>query len=98
VIDWARVAELRTDMGDEGFEVVVELFMSEIEAALVEMARNFPETISDDLHFLKGSSANIGFKNLRDICINGENNRDKVDPVAIASCYFESKSAFLAGL
>ena len=98
MIDWARVNELKDDMGPDDFAEVVELFMSEMEALLKEMAQRFPEKIDEDLHFLKGSAANIGFVKLRETCLQGENDNEKVDPDAIASCYFDSKEVFISGL
>ncbi len=98
MINWARVAELKSDMGAEGFDEVVELFMTEIEEALTEMARHFPDSVKNDLHFLKGSAANIGFEQLRAYCLEGEADPNSVDPSQVAGCYFDSKKAFLAGL
>ena len=38
MIDWARVSELRDEVGAEDFDVVVELFLEEVDEALAALS------------------------------------------------------------
>lgn len=98
MIDWARVKELKEDIGDDDFAEVVDIFTEEIEASLEEMAQRFPQNLAEDLHFLKGSAANIGFDLMYKTCTECEKNTAKVDINTLSTLYFDSKSELLSGL
>ncbi|MEZ5777262.1 MAG: Hpt domain-containing protein [Paracoccaceae bacterium] len=104
MIDWDRVTELRTEIGEEGFAEVVELFLDEVEGVVMKLhAAMSPEQIEDDLHFLKGGAWNLGFSAFGAYCEDGERKATigqaaAVDLTRVADCYFESKAEFLAGL
>ena len=80
MIDWGRIDELRTEVGDDDFAEIALLFMSEIEeaieglAALADLAAR-----SDALHGMKGSAMNLGFADFAKLCAQGEKDPDMVD-------------------
>lgn len=97
MISWERVNELRSEVGDEDFREVVELFLEEVEEVIARL-RDSPEParVEEDLHFLKGSALNLGFAALGDLCQIGEWQPDAVDLVAIVATYEGSKAEFMA--
>ena len=73
MIDWDRVNELRDEVGAEDFSEVIEMFMEEVEETMVRMISvPNPATLEEDMHFLKGSALNLGFKHLSALCQAGE--------------------------
>ena len=102
MIDWDRVSELRSEIGDDGFEEVVELFLDEVESVVMRLgsAPN-PATYEEDLHFLKGSAWNLGFADFGALCQDGERKaaqgrQDEIDIGAVLDCYGKSKAQFMA--
>lgn len=104
MIDWSKVTELRDEIGAEDFGDVVELFLSEVEERLSQMAASPAQSMpEDDLHFLKGSALNLGFETFANLCQNGETaaktgTGDLPDMEILLSLYKQSKEDFLAGL
>lgn len=103
MIDWDRVSELREEMGDEEFTPVLELFLDEVEATIMRLHSADPEKFEADLHFLRGSAGNLGFRSLSALCREGENLAKDArladfDEGRIADCYSYSKAALLRGL
>ncbi len=99
MIDWERVAELRSEIGAEGFAEVLELFLDEVEGVVMNLGRK-AEKLGDDLHFLKGSAWNLGFRGFGAMCQDGERrcaagNCASVDVDAILECYARSKTQFM---
>lgn len=100
MIDWARVAELREEIGEDGFTEVAELFMQEI----AQVVERLPDQIDanalkSDLHFVKGSALNLGFSDLATLCAAGEGalaKAEMVDSTEIVTCYRNSITAFMA--
>lgn len=69
MIDWARVAQLRDEVGGEDFLEVVELFLGEVEAEIATLSpAQDSEEIMARLHCLKGSALNLGFTAFADLC------------------------------
>jgi histidine phosphotransfer protein HptB len=104
MVDWARVRELQDEIGAEDFGEVVNLFLEEADS-VVEQLLAAPELtqIEGLLHFLKGSSVNLGLATLARMCADGERrsaagNPQDVDLAAVAACYARSKDEFLSGL
>lgn len=103
MISWDRVNELRSEVGDEDFLEVVELFLEEVEEVMDRLRRTpDPSTYEHELHFLKGSAMNLGFKTLGDICQKGEkfaakNDMSAIDLSAVLSAYELSKVEFNGG-
>ncbi len=100
MIDWERVAELQSEIGAEGFAEVFELFMDEVESVVSCLGQR-REKLEDDLHFLKGSAWNLGFRRFGALCHDGERQSaagqpDDVDVAAVLECYSQSKALFIA--
>ena len=80
MIDWGRIEELRSEVGDEDFAEIAELFLGEIAEAVEELpALTDPAARSDALHGMKGSAMNLGFTTLAQLCAQGEKAPDSVD-------------------
>ncbi len=98
MLNWQRVQELKDDLGEEDFQEIVSLFLEEVEEKLAALAANTKLELSDDLHFLKGSAANIGFESFRAMCEQMEREPEKFQMSELVSVYQDSKSAFLTRL
>jgi histidine phosphotransfer protein HptB len=107
MINWDRVAELRDEIGADGFVEVVELFLEEADEAVVRLAGDRGAAtaagLGADLHFLKGSALNLGLVQLADLCQQGERaaargDSDAVDTDVVRAVYAQSRAALLAGL
>ena len=102
MIDWDRVAQLREEVGPEDFGEVVQLFLEEVDevterlATVAEAGR-----LSEDLHFLRGSALNLGFRDFGMMCQEAERvaaagGSPEVDP--ILRCFVASRQAFVTEL
>lgn len=103
MIDWARVAELRDEIGSEDFAEVVALFLEEADEVVQRLPScNDARSQESALHFLKGAALNLGFRNLAQLCQEGERlaavGQGSIDMVAVAASYETSKADFEAGL
>lgn len=104
MIDWLRVAELRSEIGEDDFGEVVELFLEEVEEVIARLRTGTPESaLGSDLHFLKGSALNLGFRDLSDICAAGEKqaatgNAAAVNVAQVIETFVGSKNRFLSDL
>ena len=104
MIDWDRVVELCSEIGEEGFGEVVDLFLDEVEGVVMRLgtAPN-PAKFEDDLHFLKGSAWNLGFAAFGALCQDGERKAaagrgGEIDIAAILACYGASRQEFMMRL
>lgn len=89
LVDWERVRDLRDEIGEDGFNDVVALFLEESDTVIDRITTG--GTASDaELHFLRGAALNLGFADLADICRNGANLS------TVARLYADSKAAFMA--
>jgi len=104
MIDWERVADLRSEIGKDGFDEVIALFLEETDEVIARLsAKPDPARVERDLHFLKGSALNLGFRTLADLCQDGERraaagNAARVDVAAVVRSYHASKAGFRTGL
>lgn len=104
MIDWAKVLELRDEIGADDFGEVVELFIEEVDGAVDEIRASRPtDTMESALHFLKGSALNLGFRAFATLCQAGETaagagEHAGVNVDEILACYEASKVGFLAEL
>ena len=99
MIDWDRVRELRSEIGPEDFAEVAAMFLEEADETVARMsARAGAKAIESDLHFLKGSALNLGFRQLSALCQDGEQRAaagdTAVDLAAVRICYFASRTEF----
>jgi len=104
MIDWGHVRELRDQIGVDEFAEVVELFLDEIEEAVGLLSKQLKlETLEQDLHFLKGTALNLGFRDLGQFCQIGENlardgRLEEIELAPLLACYKESRSVFIQQL
>ncbi len=102
MIDWARVNELRDEIGADDFDEVATMFLEEADEAIARLdAAKGAKSLESDLHFLKGSALNLGFQRLADLCQIAERlaaaGSVEVDLAAVIDAYEASKCAFDAG-
>jgi histidine phosphotransfer protein HptB len=73
MIDWARVADLHGEIGDDAFAEVLELFVQEVDEGLERLrnAETAPARMAE-FHFLKGAALNLGLTELAACCSRGE--------------------------
>ncbi|THD85462.1 Hpt domain-containing protein [Aliigemmobacter aestuarii] len=104
MIDWGRVAELRDEIGDDGFDDVVDLFIEETDEVVAGLAAlSGGADIEKALHFLKGSALNLGFTDLATLCQAGERQAaagaaQAVDRERLGQVYAETRRIFLGRL
>ncbi|MBU2936132.1 MULTISPECIES: Hpt domain-containing protein [Pacificibacter] len=100
MIDWNRITELRDEVGVEDFGEVVELFLEEVDEVIERLETTGDRTkLEQDLHFLKGSSMNLGFASFSSLCQTGEiasadGHSDAVDLAEILASYKTSRAEF----
>ncbi len=102
MIDWARIRDLRDEIGLEDFGEIVVLFLQEADEVIGRLGRNGRQnSVSDDLHFLKGAALNLGFRDLAGSCQEAERKvaaGHAIDLAEIADRFLASRTAFMAGL
>lgn len=101
-MDWERLRELRDEVGEDAFEEVVHLFLSETDERVEALrAQASTATLAEDMHFLKGAALNLGLAPLAAACQRAEacavqGRTDGVDLPAILATYAENRRALLA--
>lgn len=101
MISWERVSELRDEIGEEDFAEVAEMFMEEVEDVILRLGSGpAPETLEEELHSLKGSALNLGFRHLAELCQEDEKRAADRDFASIRlstifSAYEKSKQDFI---
>ncbi len=104
MIDWSRVDDLQAEIGMDGFNEVVELFLDEVEDVVMRLRSSpDPAKYEADLHFLKGGAWNLGFADFGTLCQDGERRAAsgrgaEIDIAQVVDSYFSSKASFMAGL
>lgn len=92
-----RLTALREEIGAEGFEEVVSLFLEESAAVVDRLGTQAPGGLSpEDLHFLKGSALTLGFDDLADLCRRAEMG-DQAHPAVLRELWTQSCAAYQAG-
>lgn len=103
LIDWARVDELRDEVGADGFDDIVALFLDEADEVMERLGTGpDPARLEHDLHFLKGSALNLGFARFAELCALGEDRAAAgetaaVDLAPIRAAYARSRARLLGG-
>lgn len=102
MIEWERVNELRSEIGDDDFAEVVALFLEEADEVILRLsAAAGAKALESDLHFLKGAALNLGFDDFAALCQDGERRAAAgdagVDLGRVCACYLASKQALQAG-
>ena len=72
MIDWTRLNDLRADIGEADFVAVAQVFVTEMRERLVVLAANPTAATAEDLHFLRGSAANLGLSDMVAACNTAE--------------------------
>ncbi|MHA6265520.1 Hpt domain-containing protein [uncultured Aliiroseovarius sp.] len=102
MIDWNRVTELKDEIGEDDFAIVAEMFLEEVEEVIDRLKANpKPALFEQDMHFLKSSALNLGFKALTALCAVGEReaaagNFEAVPLAPLFKTYDASKAEFVA--
>lgn len=104
MIDWTRVKDLRSEIGEDDFLEVVAMFLEEADEVVghLDGTQDFA-TMESRLHFLKGSALNLGLSDLAALCQSGEKSAAlgdaaSVDLGKVTASYRASKSQLLASL
>lgn len=102
MIAWDRVNELRSEIGDDNFAEVVEMFLEEADEVIGRIAKTVGAVaLEADLHFLKGAALNLGFAQFAGLCQDGERRAaggdTGVDLAQVCNSYHASKKALAAG-
>lgn len=104
MIDWTQVDILRTEIGQEAFEEVVELFLDEMRAEIDGLPQEKDAArLEARFHILKGSALNLGFAKFSDLCSTAEAAAARGTPdfdsiTEILTIYDASTAVFLSGL
>lgn len=107
MIDWDRVRELRDEIGAEDFAEVVLMFLQEADEVVLRMrGGDRPRggtgaAVVEDLHFLRGAALNLGFRELAELCHDGERRAKAGQPVdltVVADHFTAVRAIFIAGL
>lgn len=103
MLDWNRIRELRNEVGDDEFKVILELSLDEVEGVMMRLSKRNAGTLADDLHFLKGCAWNLGFRDFGMLCdegerMAGEGKAGKFDVEAMMLCYSSSKQTMISEL
>lgn len=103
MLDWNRINELRAEVGDDEFQLILELFLDEVEGVLMRLSRRNALRLETQLHFLKGCAWNLGFSAFGSLCDQGERSAAEGRPAQVSTqellqCYSESKQALMRGL
>jgi len=103
MIAWDRVAELRDEIGAEGFAEVLEMFVEDAEALADAIAEAAPADLEAAMHALKGTALNLGLSTLAEMCAAGERaaaegRPEAADVAGVLVCYRRSRKALLGGI
>lgn len=93
LVDEMRLRALREEVGEDGYEEVVALFLAESDE-VVELleGRAVGDVPEAELHFLKGIALNLGFDDLAALCRRGEKG-EGFDPAALRRVYDQTRLA-----
>lgn len=95
LINHKRLVALKSEVGEDGFGEVVDLFFEESDEVLTRLLKPGMMDHAPDIHFLRGSALTLGLDDLADWCARYEQHvlmpQDLAD---LASLYQRSKQAF----
>ena len=96
LVDVTRLRALREEVGDDGYEEVVVLFLAESDEVVERLATHAGGTPPEgELHFLKGIALNLGFDDLAALCRRAERG-EGFDPAALRAVYADTRAAMAA--
>jgi HPt (histidine-containing phosphotransfer) domain-containing protein len=91
LVNVERLAALRDEIGDDGFEEVLEIFLKESDEVVTRLAaQGAGEMAEADLHFLKGTALTLGLDDLAELCRRGEAGA-RIDPTMLTDLYQQSR-------
>lgn len=104
MIDWTRVKDLQSEIGEDDFLEVLEMFLEEADEVVAHLDGTADlATVESRLHFLKGSALNLGLTALATLCQSGEKSAAMgqaalVDVREVTASYQASKAQLLEAL
>ena len=103
MLDWNRINELRGEVGDDEFQLILELFLDEVEGAMMRLTPGDPLRLETRLHFLKGCAWNLGFADFGNLCDEAErkvasSRNAEVSIESLLLSYSQSKQALMQQL
>jgi len=104
MIDWTRVTELHAEIGEDGFNEILEVFLEEMNSIVGQLQDGpEPQQLEMTLHALRGGLLNLGFTHASALCQQGEamaanGLTDQVDTAGIMQSYDTSCQLFLSEL
>ena len=103
MLDWNRIRELRNEVGDDEFKLILDMSLDEVESVLMRLSRRHGARLTTDLHFLKGCAWNLGFRGFGVLCDDGERlaaegRSAELDRDGILDCYAQSKQLLIHAL
>ncbi len=101
MIDWGRVKDLKSEIGEADFAEVVALFLEEADEVIARISvTSGAHKLEQDLHFLNGAALNLGLAQLAVLCQDGERRAaagsTDVDLCPLRAAYSVSRQMFLA--
>jgi len=100
MLDWARIEELREEIGADDFAEVAEIFLDELEEVMERLqSGGTSEDTAEQLHFLKGCALNLGFSTMAQLASQGEavvKGGGTVDLAELMTAYGASRADFTA--
>ena len=88
-----RLLSLRAEIGEDGYEEVVALFLAESDEVIARLSgAGAAVPPRAELHFLKGVALNLGFDDLAEMCRKGERG-EGYDALALGRLYAETRAA-----
>lgn len=103
MLDWDRINELRHEVGEDEFQLILELSLDEVEGVLMQLSRQDALRLETNLHFLKGCAWNLGLSRFGNLCDEGERRAaeglaPEVCFEALMQSYSDSKQALRRGM
>lgn len=68
MIDWTKLNDLRSNIGDKDFSDLAHLFVTEMGERLAQIAAAPSKATVEDFHFLRGGAANLGLLTMVAAC------------------------------
>ncbi|ETX29632.1 Hpt domain-containing protein [Roseivivax isoporae] len=101
MIDWTQVRMLRSEIGEDGFAEVAEVFLEEMAAAVRDLPAADADALRGALHGMKGAASNLGMAALAEACARAERSDDPAAALprdVLARMFDQSRAALLDGL
>lgn len=100
MLDWTHINTLRQEVGEDGFQEIVDLFFAEVQEVFDRVRKD--GATHTDMHFLKGSAANLGFVEFSKACQIAEHallaQHENVDIQPVFDSFTTSCDLFAKGL